>query len=201
MPLFGCDERPLLKPGGHLSETPVLTDGKDTTRQVNMTISPREGCRRRTIASRDRRHSSARCSCRVVPPIRDVRFVDLNLAVFMCNSGRAAPGTGLQSPETGSQNRCDRDRTSRIWTREMPANCRQFPQRPRNVGSHRTAWWAWCGRVASPLLTTERLLVRISIETHKTSPEFDQTAADKAKNRIKQALGDIGCDVFIETDR
>jgi hypothetical protein len=49
--------------------------------------------------------------------------------------------------------------------------------------------------------TTERLLVRISIETHKTSPDFDQTAADKAKNRIRQALGEIGCDVFIETDR
>jgi hypothetical protein len=49
--------------------------------------------------------------------------------------------------------------------------------------------------------TTERLLVRISIETHKTSPDFDQTAADKAKKRIKQALGEIGCDVFIETDR
>jgi hypothetical protein len=39
MHLSGCDERPLLKPGGHLSETSVLTDGKDTTRQVNMTIS------------------------------------------------------------------------------------------------------------------------------------------------------------------
>ena len=50
--------------------------------------------------------------------------------------------------------------------------------------------------------TTERLLDRkISVETHKTSPDFDQTAADKAKNRIKQALGDIGCDVFIEMDR
>ncbi len=49
--------------------------------------------------------------------------------------------------------------------------------------------------------TTERLLVRISVETHKTSPDFDQTAVDKAKNRIKQALGDFGCDVFIETDR
>ena len=49
--------------------------------------------------------------------------------------------------------------------------------------------------------TTERLLVRISTETHKTSPDFDQTAANKAKNRIKQALGEIGCDVFIETDR
>jgi hypothetical protein len=49
--------------------------------------------------------------------------------------------------------------------------------------------------------TTERLLVRISIETHKTAPDFDQTAADKTKNKIKQALGEIGCDVFIETDR
>jgi len=49
--------------------------------------------------------------------------------------------------------------------------------------------------------TTERLLVRISVETHKTSPDFDQAAADKARNRIKQALGEIGCDVFIETDR
>ena len=49
--------------------------------------------------------------------------------------------------------------------------------------------------------TTERLLVRISIETHKTSPDFNQTVADKAKNRIMQALGEIDCDVFIETDR
>jgi hypothetical protein len=49
--------------------------------------------------------------------------------------------------------------------------------------------------------TTERLLVRISVETHKTSPDFDQTAADTAKNRVKQALGEIGCDVFVETDR
>jgi ribosomal protein L15 len=49
--------------------------------------------------------------------------------------------------------------------------------------------------------TTERLLVRISVETHKASPDFNQIAADGAKTRIKQALGDIGCDVFIETDR
>src|SRR5438105_1069435 len=47
---------------------------------------PREGCRRRTTASRHRRHSPPRCSCRVIPPIRDTRLVDLNLAVFMCNS-------------------------------------------------------------------------------------------------------------------
>src|SRR5262249_54970135 len=49
--------------------------------------------------------------------------------------------------------------------------------------------------------TTERLLVRISIETHKASPAFDQTAADKAQNRIQQALGELGCDAFIETVR
>jgi hypothetical protein len=49
---------------------------------------PRERCRRRTTASRHRRRSPARCSCRVVSPIRDAWFVDLILAVFMCNSGR-----------------------------------------------------------------------------------------------------------------
>jgi hypothetical protein len=49
---------------------------------------PREGCYRRTTASRHRRRSPARCSRRVVPPIRDARLVDLNLAVFMCNSAR-----------------------------------------------------------------------------------------------------------------
>ena len=30
--------------------------------------------------------------------------------------------------------------------------------------------------------TTEQLFVRISIETHKTSADFDQTAVDKSKN-------------------
>jgi hypothetical protein len=44
--------------------------------------------------------SSAR---RVVPPVRDARFVDLILAIFTRNSG-LAPGTGLQGPDTGSQN-------------------------------------------------------------------------------------------------
>jgi hypothetical protein len=43
--------------------------------------------RKRTIvtkvrASRDWRRSASRCSCRVVPPIRDARFVDLILAVL-----------------------------------------------------------------------------------------------------------------------
>jgi DNA invertase Pin-like site-specific DNA recombinase len=38
-----------------------------------------------------RRRSPARCSCRVVPPIHDARFVDLILAVFMCNSGESLP--------------------------------------------------------------------------------------------------------------
>src|SRR2546425_9820980 len=72
------------------------------------------------LTSRDRRHSSSRCSCRVVPPIRDVRFVDLNLAVFMCNSGRARqervcraqrPAAKIDAIATSAGGR---DRTSRI---------------------------------------------------------------------------------------
>jgi hypothetical protein len=49
--------------------------------------------------------------------------------------------------------------------------------------------------------TTERLLVRMSVETHKASPDFNQAACDNAKTRIRQALDEVGCDVFIETDR
>jgi hypothetical protein len=48
---------------------------------------------------------------------------------------------------------------------------------------------------------TERLMVGMSVETHKTSPDFDQKKCTQAKSRIMQALGDIGCDVFIEMDR
>jgi hypothetical protein len=49
--------------------------------------------------------------------------------------------------------------------------------------------------------TPERLVVGVSIETHKTSADFNQTAVDRARSRIKQALGEIGCDVFFETNR
>jgi hypothetical protein len=48
---------------------------------------------------------------------------------------------------------------------------------------------------------TERLMIGMSVETHKTSPDFDQRKCLEAKSRITQALGDIGCDVFIEMDR
>ena len=48
---------------------------------------------------------------------------------------------------------------------------------------------------------TERLMIGMSIETHKTSPDFDQRKCSQAKSRIMQALGDIDCDVFIEMDR
>ena len=34
--------------------------------------------------------------------------------------------------------------------------------------------------------TTERLLVRISIETHKTSPDFDQTLPTKRKIELSR---------------
>jgi hypothetical protein len=67
----------------------------------------------RTPASRDRRHSSARCSCRVVPPIRDARFVDLILAVFMCHSARRQervwraqrPGAKIEAIATSASGR------------------------------------------------------------------------------------------------
>jgi len=49
--------------------------------------------------------------------------------------------------------------------------------------------------------TTERLMIGMSVETHKTSPDFDQKKYSEAKSRIFQALGDIDCDVFIEMDR
>jgi hypothetical protein len=48
---------------------------------------------------------------------------------------------------------------------------------------------------------TERLMIGMSIETHKTAPDFDQEKCSQAKSRIMQALGDIDCDVFIEMDR
>jgi hypothetical protein len=48
---------------------------------------------------------------------------------------------------------------------------------------------------------TERLMIGMSVETHKTSPDFDQKKCSQAKSRIMQALGDIDCDVFIEMDR
>jgi esterase/lipase superfamily enzyme len=48
---------------------------------------------------------------------------------------------------------------------------------------------------------TRRLMIGMSIETHKTSPDFDQKKCNQAKSRIMQALGDIDCDVFIEMDR
>jgi len=48
---------------------------------------------------------------------------------------------------------------------------------------------------------TERLMIGMSVETHKTSPDFDQRKCAQAKSRIMQALGDIDCDVFIEMDR
>ena len=48
---------------------------------------------------------------------------------------------------------------------------------------------------------TNRLMIGMSIETHKTSRDFDQQKCDQGKRRIMQALSDIHCDVFIEMDR
>src|SRR5438094_1247530 len=91
----------------------------------------REGCRRRTTASRHRRHSPPRCSCRVVPPIRDARLVDLNLAVFMCNSvARQERVCRAQRPaakiDAIATSASGRDRTSAFEPAETPANCGLF---------------------------------------------------------------------------
>src|SRR5438445_6664324 len=92
---------------------------------------PREGCRRRTTASRHRRHSPPRCSCRMVPPIRDARLVDLNLAVFMCNSvARQERVCRAQRPaakiDAIATSASGRDRTSAFEPAETPANCGLF---------------------------------------------------------------------------
>src|SRR5258707_2204863 len=94
---------------------------------------PREGCRRRTTASRHRRHSPARCSCRVVPPIRDARLVDLNLAV--CNSvARQERVCRAQRPaakiDAIATSASGRDCTSAFEPAETPANCGLFLRDP-----------------------------------------------------------------------
>jgi hypothetical protein len=48
---------------------------------------------------------------------------------------------------------------------------------------------------------TKRLMLGMSVETHKTSPDFNQEKCNKAKSMIMDALGEIDCDVFIEMDR
>jgi hypothetical protein len=48
---------------------------------------------------------------------------------------------------------------------------------------------------------TERLMIGMSVETHKTASDFDQKKCNEAKSKITQALGDIDCDVFIEMNR
>src|SRR6266446_1628093 len=102
---------------------------------------PREGGCRRTTASRHRRHSPARCSGRVVPPIRDARFVDLNRR-SSCAAQPKAPGTGLQSPETGRQNRRYRDLSRQQRPHVPHLNSRKRPQiagYSSETGKHRFA--------------------------------------------------------------
>src|SRR5260370_26877569 len=77
------------------------------------------------------RHSPPRCSCRVVPPIRDARLVDLNLAVFMCNSfARQERVCRAQRPvakiDAIATSASGRDRTSAFEPAETPANCGLF---------------------------------------------------------------------------
>jgi hypothetical protein len=62
---------------------------------------------------------------------------------------RPAPGTGLESPETGSQNlrygalsRWQRPHTRYLNLRKA-RKMRGIRQRLGNAGSYRTAWWGW----------------------------------------------------------
>jgi hypothetical protein len=48
---------------------------------------------------------------------------------------------------------------------------------------------------------TERLMIGMSIETHKTSPDFDQSKCAQAKVQDHAGARRIDCDVFIEMDR
>src|SRR5947209_14262274 len=75
--------------------------------------------------------AGGRGSCVVLSPIRDARFVDLILAVFMCNSGRRQervcrtqrPAAKIVAIATSAGGR---DRTSAFERAEMPANCGLF---------------------------------------------------------------------------
>jgi hypothetical protein len=91
----------------------------------------RAGCRRRAIASRYRRHTSARCSCRVVAPIRNARFVDVIRALSIDNSGRRQervcgaqrPGAKIWAIATSVGSR---DPGLLFEPPKMPGNCRLF---------------------------------------------------------------------------
>jgi len=81
------------------------------------------------------------------PPIRDARFVDLNLAALCATPAGAKDGfaeprdrqpkSTLSRPQLATE-------TGRpaFEPAKMPANCELIRQRPGNIASHRTAWWA-----------------------------------------------------------
>src|SRR6266566_6233833 len=98
----------------------------------------------------------------MVPPACDARLVGLIPVVFK-EQVRPAPGTGLESPETGSQNRRDRALSCRQrpqaprLNRENARKLRAFRQRPGNVGSHWNAWWA---RECRNAISSMRLVTR-----------------------------------------
>ena len=70
------------------------------------------------------------------------------ILVIFVNKPGTAPGTGLESPETGSQNwrRRTLSRQQRPYAGYLnPRNARKtraIPQRLANAGSYRSAWWA-----------------------------------------------------------
>ena len=86
-------------------------------------------------------------SSRLLPGKNAAWLVNLILVMFVNKQG-TAPGTGLESPETGSQNwrRRTLSRQQRPYAGYLnPRNARKtraIPQRLANAGSYRSAWWA-----------------------------------------------------------
>jgi hypothetical protein len=104
-----------------------------------------------------------------------------------------APGTGLQSPETGSQNRRYRDLSRRQRPHvphSNPRNARKLwaiRQRPGNIGSHRTAWW---GRQDSNLPPDRYLKTSEKIRPHcRLRGQPSRVHAKAWRARITQDLG------------
>ena len=85
-------------------------------------------------------------SSRLLPGKNAAWLVNLILVIFVNKPG-TAPGTGLESPETGSQNwrRRTLSRQQRPYAGYLnPRNARKtraIPQRLANAGSYRSAWW------------------------------------------------------------
>jgi hypothetical protein len=101
---------------------------------------------------------------------------------------RPAPGTGLECPETGGQtlryrdlSRHQRPQAPR-FNRENARKLRAVSERPGNVGSHWTAWWA---REKSQLCGRQRLTERCGrLGCFEAKRLFSLVPAPRPYNRL-----------------